>query len=62
MKQLNLTFLNDLNLQLKHNAWEFRVHDIPNFKPESNNKFITLATDSPKKSKIKNNKKLNASK
>ncbi len=54
MKQLNLTFFNDLNLQLKHNTWDFQVHDTPKFKPESKNKFITLAPGTGKKSKIKN--------
>jgi len=54
MKQLNLTFLNDLNLQLRHNSWDFTLHDIPNFKPERKHKFITLAPSAEKKIKEKN--------
>ncbi|HED07367.1 MAG TPA: hypothetical protein ENI57_04550 [Ignavibacteria bacterium] len=62
MKQLNLTFINDLNLQLRHNSWNFQVHDKPTFKPESKNKFITLAPGTGRKSKTKNNRKINISK
>lgn len=62
MKQLNLTFLNDLNLQLRHNSWDFQIHSTPTFKPESKNKFIILAPGPGKKSKIKNNKKIKNSK
>ena len=57
MKQLNLTFLNDLNLQLSHNSWDFQNYAIPNFKPESKNKFITLAPRTEKKNIEKNKRK-----
>lgn len=62
MKQLNLTFLNDLNLQLRHNSWDFQIYSTPIFKPESKNKFIILAPGSGKKPTIKNNKKIKISK
>lgn len=57
MKQLNLTFLNDLNLQLRHNSWDFTFHNTPNFKPESKHKFITLAPTTEKKIKEKKTRK-----
>ena len=58
MKQLNLTFLNDLNLQLRHKSWDFQIYSTPIFKPEHKNKFIILATGSGKKHTITNNTKI----
>jgi len=57
MKQLNFIFLNDLNIQLRHNSWDFQVQDTPKFKSEKKNKFFTLAPGSGKKLKNNNDKK-----